>query len=475
MPADQPNIVFVFCDELRQAAVGCYGQDPVITPNLDRFAEQSLVLSHCVSNQPVCTPYRSMLFTGRYPFSTGMYTNCNSRHTVHLSDDERCIGDVFAGAGYSTGYIGKLHLHKPTEACAKYGEGPRDESNVWGEPLVWDAYTPPGPARHGFDFWHSYGCCDRHLDPHYWVGDAPIDQPIKPGKWSVEHEADVAVDYIRNRRGDHRDPDKPFLLMVSHNPPHMPFDQVPEQYTRPFRDQPIEHLLNRGNVRYEDAEQARRTAANYFAAIHGIDRQFQRILDALDEQDLADDTIVVFTSDHGEMMYSDNRIGKVIWYDESLLVPWLIRWPGPIRPGRDDLLFGAIDIFPTLVGLAGLADRAPDGLEGDDRSSIMRGEAGPRPTSAFYLWPNAVWSKRERRFDSARGVRTHQHTFVVGRDTDGGETVVLHDNAADPYQLENVADEQRGLVRALRDELDGWLRRTNDPWTRGQIEPPAMA
>ncbi len=461
----RPNILFVLCDELRQAAVGCYGQDPVITPTLDRFAGQSLVLTHCVSNQPVCTPYRGMLFTGKYPFSTGLFTNCNSRNRIHLRDDARCIGDVMSENGYSLGYIGKLHLHKPTEECAKYGEGPRPDG------VVWDAYTPPGPARHGFDFWYSYGCCDRHLTPHYWTGDAPASQPIEPKEWSVKHETDVAIEYIKNPGGKYRDPNKPFMLLVSHNPPHMPFHEVPEQYKKPFADKPIGKLLTRGNVRYKNEEQARREAADYFAAVHGIDQQFGRILDTLDEQGLAENTIVIFTSDHGEMMRSYDRIGKNIWYDESLLVPWLMRWPGKIKPGRDDLLLGAIDIYPTLLGLAGLSDAAPSDIEGDDRSAVLLGRGGERPTSAFYLWPHANTQTDHGHFASIRGLRTHRYTFVVGRDAVGRDTPILHDNQTDPYQFTNAADDHPSLVARLRGELDAWLKRTNDPWSCGEADP----
>lgn len=464
MPHPRPNIVFVLCDELRQAAVGCYRQDPVLTPNLDRFARESLVLTHCVSNQPVCTPYRGMLFTGLYPFRSGLFTNCNSKNDIHLPDNARCLGDVLKDNGYALGYIGKLHLHKPTDQCAKYGEGPRPDG------VVWDAYTPPGPARHGFDFWYSYGCCDRHLNPHYWTGDAPVSSPVEPHEWSVKHETDVAIDFLKNPQGKHRDPNKPFFLLVSHNPPHMPFHEVPDEYRKPFKDKPIEELLTRGNVRYQDQQRARREAADYFAAVHGIDQQFQRILDTLDEQGLTDNTIVIFTADHGEMMRSYDRIGKNIWYDESLLVPWIMRWPGKITPRQDDLLFGAIDIYPTLLGLTGLADAGPDHLQGDDRSALLLGHRGPRPTSAFYLWPDARSQTDHGYIADARGVRTHHHTLVVARDATGHESTILHDNTTDPYQLTNVADQHPELVSHLRRELDTWLKRSNDPWC---ASPPA--
>lgn len=456
--ADRPNIVFVFCDQLRQAAVGCYGQDPVVTPNLDRFAAESRVLTHCTTTQPVCTPYRAMLFTGRYPFATGMHANCNSNSPVHLSDDERCLTDVLADGGYSMGYLGKLHLHRPTETDVEYGEGPR------GNGVVWDAFTPPGPGRHGVQFWYSYGCCDKHLDPHYWTGNTGPEQRVDPHEWSVRHETDVAIEFLRNTGGRYRDTDRPFMLMVSHNPPHPPFDQVPDEYLEPFRDMSFEQLLNRPNVQVpaEQRERARMDAAQYFAAIHGIDQQFGRLLATLDELSLSDETIVIFTADHGELMHSHGLMQKNWWYDESLLVPYLIRWPGRIKPGRDDLLLSAVDHLPTMLGLAGLADQVPAQVQGADRSSVLLSQGGERPDSAFYLWPDARLGARDNPISTARGVRTHRHLYVVARDDDGNEQRMLYDCEADPYQMNDIAGQQGEVVNRLHEELERWLRRTDD-------------
>ena len=146
--SDQPNLVFVFPDEYRSQAVGAANQDPVITPNLDAFAKESLVFTDAISNRPVCSPYRAMLFSGKYPHKNGVYGNVNSstvQYENYLSEDERCFSDVLHDAGYAQGYIGKLHLDPPNDA-AHFTEGPR------GDGRVWDSYTPPGPRRHGFDF-----------------------------------------------------------------------------------------------------------------------------------------------------------------------------------------------------------------------------------------------------------------------------------------------------------------------------------
>lgn len=145
MKKQPPNLVYVFPDEFRQQALGFMGQDPVVTPNLDAFARESLVLTQAVSNCPICSPYRGMLFTGKYPISNGVVTNCYSEtipYGIELKDTERCLTDVLHDAGYHQGYIGKFHLHLPKEAHIPYTEGWRGEP---GEGTFWDSYTPTRP------------------------------------------------------------------------------------------------------------------------------------------------------------------------------------------------------------------------------------------------------------------------------------------------------------------------------------------
>ena len=435
-------------------------QDPVVTPNLDRFAAEGIVLTQAVSNCPICSPYRAMMFTGKYPVSNGVITNCYSdtiAYGIELKESERCLSDVLHDADYNQGYIGKLHLDLPKEEHIPFTEGWRGEP---GKSRFWDAYTPPGPRRHGFDFWYSYGCCDRHFHPHYWTGDAKVDERIDVNEWSVKHETEVAMEYIRNRNGAYRDPAKPFSLFVAFNPPHMPFAQVPSQYLEAYAHATPEDLLNRPNFALEpDGHLAVKHVRNYFAAITGIDEQFGRMLKALEDEDLADNTIVVLTSDHGEMMGSHGLMGKDVWYDESLLVPFIIRWPDRIAPGRDNLLFSAADIMPTLLGLMGFGHHIPDEVEGVDYSKVFLGKECERPESVFYFYSEPQSPEEPER----RGIRTDHYTFVVSRDQEG-DTSVLHDNQEDPYQLKNIADQKPALVKKLREELDRWLEKTNDPW-----------
>lgn len=454
--ARQPNLLFVFPDQFRALAMGFLGEDPVLTPNLDRLAAGAVYFPNAVSNFPVCSPYRAMLLTGRWPYATGMTGNCNSgAPRLFLRPEERCLSDVLAAAGYTAGYIGKWHLDTPAEEDARYGEGRRGDGNVW------DAYTPPGPRRHGFSFWHAYGCCDRHLRPHYWHNQAPVSQPTAVEGWSVRHETDVAIDFILNRDGTTRDPDKPFALFLAFNPPHTPFNQVPDQYRARYAGRTPAELLTRPNVATDArGDTARRSVADYFAAVSGIDEQVGRLLDALDQAGLTQDTIVVFTADHGEMMGSQGRMHKGVVFEESFRIPLLIRHPGRLTPGRDPLHINVPDMMPTLLGLMGLADAVPKPVQGKDYASQIAGRAGPRPDSTFFIICGArpEWGQR--------GVRTDRHTLAVTRGGAADGTVLLFDRQVDPFQMRNLAATEPELCRRLVDDLNRWLAATGDPWGR---------
>ncbi len=452
-----PNLVFVFPDQMRGQALGFAGQDPVITPNLDSFAAESLVLTEAVSNYPVCSPYRAMLMTGKYPHANKVLSNCNSGSAPYgseLQQSDRCWSDVLKDRGYSLGYIGKWHLdspHKPYVKC---------ENN--SEKFAWNEWCAPN-RRHGFDFWYSYGTYDYHFTPLYWATDSTRDKPIRPRQWGPEHEADLAIEYIRNTGGGYRRPDKPFALVVAMNPPHTPYHLVPKKYVDMYADKTHEDLINRPNVNLRGnsrgAKIARQHIKNYFAMVTGVDGQFGRILKAIEDQGLKENTIVVFTSDHGNCIGSHDHDTKNVHYEESMRVPFLIRWPGRIRPRCDDLLMSAPDIHPTLLALMGFGgDIAPD-VQGENHASVFLSGRGARPDSQLYMWVplgRPAWGRR--------GVRTHRYTMMISSMPDKPVQYVLHDNLLDPYQLKNIADEKPEVVRELADKLERWLSKNKDPW-----------
>ncbi|MGW8267059.1 MAG: sulfatase family protein [Longimicrobiales bacterium] len=456
--ARRPNLLLVFPDQMRAQALGFLGEDPAITPTLDRFAAEGVAFTQAVSNYPVCSPYRGMMLTGLYPHANGVLANCNTNgaeHGYELRADARCWSDVLHDHGYFLGYIGKWHLDSPRRPYV-------DTSNNTAD-FAWNEWTPPD-RRHGFDFWHAYGTYDNHDHPEYWTTHAAREERTRVDRWGPEHEADEAIRFIRNQGGEYRDPAKPWALVVSMNPPHMPYELVPDRYLAKYGDARPEDLINRENVNLEGdtpgARLARRHMKNYLAQVTGVDDQFGRILAALRDQGLDEDTIAVFTSDHGNCLGSHEEVSKNVHYEESMRVPFLIRWPGKIEPRQDDLLLSTPDIFPTLLELMGLESQIPGEVEGTSRASILLDGTGDRPTSQLYLWVPYGEPGLGR-----RGVRTHRYTLSIEKTEDGVKEVILHDNLADPFQLENIADRRPDVVRHLIEaELDPWLERTGDPW-----------
>lgn len=453
----RPNLLVVLADQFRASALGCLDQDPTCTPALDGLAAGARVLTDAVSTHPVCSPARAMMMTGLYPWSNGVPFNVNSSRVdegVGLRTDARCWSDVLAEQGYRLGYIGKWHLTPPTADDELYGEGRRDDGKVW------DAWTPP-QERHGFDFWHSHGCCDQHLEPHYWTTDAPRERPLRVQQWSAEHETDVAIDYLR-AAGDADANDRPFALMLSLNPPHQPFDELPEGYLTRYADLSPEELLRRPNVDLasETGHEAAQIAPKYFAAVTAIDDQIGRLLQELDELGLTDDTIVIFTSDHGMQLGSHELIYKNVPFEESIRVPFLVRWPGHVPPGRDDLLLSSVDVAPTLLGLLGVADQIPDEVQGTDCSAALLGETdAPRPTAALYLGP--PYSPGD---PDVRGLRTSTHKVVVALRENGTVSVRLFDLRSDPYELSDVCADQPDARREMLTALADALRTAGDAW-----------
>lgn len=468
-----PNLVFVFPDQMRSSMQGFLSEEPVITPNIDRFASQGLVLGQTVSNAPVCSPYRAMMLTGMYAISNGVVTNCTSRAGeagIGLKADARCWSDVLHDKGYNLGYIGKWHLDAPYEPFIT-------SSNNSGE-VKWNEWTPP-ERRHGFDYWYAYGTYDQHLKPMYWSTGAPRDSFRYVKQWGPEHEADMAIKYIRNEGGRLRDRKKPFALVVSMNPPHMPYDQVPEKYIRMYdsKNGEIEAMYQHPAVADTSdrwGKYYRKNIRNQMAMVTGVDEQFGRILEALKKAGLDKNTIVVFTSDHGDCLGKHSMISKSNPYEESMHVPFIIRWPGAIKPGRDSLLFSTPDIHPTLLGLMGFEQDIPAAVEGTNYAGLLTGTKEiTRPTSQLYfmldgqLAANTAAGKSTITSSGERGIRTHRYTLCIRRGPGNKATTYLWDRWIDPKELNNISYANADIVKELVEkELVPWLKKTQDPWLK---------
>lgn len=476
---DRPNILYVFPDQFRNCAMSFWNDpeyegvqhwkaDPVYTPNLNAFAKEALVLSRAMSTCPLSSPYRGMFLTGMYPERSGIQSNCMAlRPDNTLSPSAECISDVLRDNGYTCGYIGKLHAEVPMK-----NDPARPGCFVSDRNPEWDAYTPP-ERRHGFSYWYSYGTFDEHKNPHYWDTEGVRHDPKE---FSVKHETDKAIDFLRGKNGE-RDLKKPFFLCVAYNPPHSPYsgpeDCIAEDYAR-YADLSYKRLYVRENA--DTTLPKAPSARYYFANITAVDREFGRILRELKSLGLEKNTIVVFTSDHGETLcsHATEDPKNAIW-TESFNVPFLIRYPGHLAHRVEDLLFSSTDIMPTLLSLAGLSAKIPASVEGHDYAEVLAGRSDAIPESALYLRNvNGLADADGLIHDfhpQARGIRTDRYTMEVVIDEDRNlQSINIYDDVEDPYQLHNLPyTEHLELTARLLGILQDKLEESNDIWHREAI------
>jgi len=449
----RPNILFVFPDQLRANMCSVYGGRNIVTPNIDRLASEGVMFTNSVSTCPLCTPYRGMLQTGRYPTHSGILINFVE---ASPAQNPHCLANVFGAAGYATGYIGKWHLAAGVNTGHSL-DGPRAPGVACGQaenPHL--DFIPPGPRRLGYTHWQAYNFHYAYQD--YWYYE---DEPEK--HYSHRYEADTQADQAIAFMGRCRQAGQPFLLTVAPHPPHPPFtsDYAPEGYVERTPQAPWWPPNVPADNPCTD-EQLR----CYLAMIQNADDNLGRLLDYLELSGLASNTIVVFTSDHGEMLGSQGRIQKMVPYAEAINVPLVMRWPGQIAPGsRVDALQTPMDHFPTLCGLAGLP--MPSEVDGTDLSRVATGTDTDSREDVLigHYSSGEFWFSRGYDFPEWRGVRTKQHTYV--RWLDGAEE--LFDNLADPYQMDNLAAggaEPAALV-SLRSRLSELLAVAHDAFLPG--------
>mgnify|MGYP000883344068 CR=1 FL=1 len=461
------NLLYIFADQWRAQAIGAAGEDRVSTPHMDRFAGESMAFDHAVSTYPLCSPHRASLLTGKYPYCCGMWTNCKIGldETVMLKPQEVTISDVLHENGYETAYVGKYHLD-----ASEMNFHEKPESGA----VNWDAFTPPGERRHHFDYWYSYGAMDKHLSPHYWK-----DEPKKEegAKWSPEHETDIVLDYL-----DGRNKEKPFCLFLSWNPPHPPFEKIPEKYYDLYRDLEPDYSPNvegdrfdnqTGEPGFKSREELDEAIRCYYAAVTGLDEQFGRIITWLKEKKLYDQTIVLLTADHGEHLGAHGYVGKHTWYEESINVPFLLRYPEKIPVGRNDISIETVDIFPTLLGLMDIA--IPPSVEGRCLADWLI--CGKRPeneavySSAYISRDIFLEAYREKGLDPKRSgwrcIRTPEYKYVIekGYLPEYIPRYLLFNRKADPYEINPLISHspwEHTLMAEMHRRLIKHLEETGD-------------
>ncbi|MCC7352401.1 MAG: sulfatase [Anaerolineae bacterium] len=428
MPPNRPNVLFILADQLRASSLPLYGEQQISTPHLDRLAGDGVVLTNAVATCAVCTPYRSMLLTGRHPQTTGHVVNfIRTRH------DEIGIGDALAHAGYHTAWVGKWHLH------------------TGSFPHIRDArdYVPEGRDRLGFQHWRGYNFHMKYFDGYVNLDD-----------WRTEQWQGYETDALARYACEFMDSagEQPFCLFVSPHQPHgTPFQHAPEEY---YARLP-ERLSLPENVPDTIREDSLRWYRNYLAMTLTVDDMIGNLLDYLDQTGRAKNTLVIFTSDHGSQVGA-HGIGpgeKKMPYEESLWVPWIMRWPGVFEGGMlRDTLTAPVDIFPSLCGLCDVP--VPRTVEGYDLSAAWRGVAGVFEQDAVFTMNFGATYDYLIDGQEWRGIRTKDHSYA--RWLNG--KVELFDLRNDPLQMTNLADDpgMQGLRERMEKTLQALMSKRRD-------------
>jgi arylsulfatase A-like enzyme len=424
------NTIIIFGDQWRAQAFGYAGNNIVKTPNIDDFADKSVNFVNAVSGCPVCSPYRASLMTGQYPVTHGVFVN-----DVCLDSTNRAVlAKTFAAADYDTAYIGKWHIN---------GHGR-------------SAFIPQ-KHRLGFDYWKVLECTHQYNNSGYYANDS--DELQYWDGYDAQAQTADAINYI----GSRTDQDKPFLMLLSWGPPHAPYDSAPDKFKQLYKPEEIEL---RDNVPDSLAEVAKRDLAGYYAHCSALDDYFGQLIEQLKNCGLYDNTTILFTSDHGDMLYSQGEEKKQRPWDESIRVPFLLKPAGEFTPQLVDAPIDAPDIMPTILGMNELA--IPESVEGYDFSEYIQGGDDPTAGAALLSCPHPFgqWNRPKFGGREYRGLRTARYTYI--KDLTG--SWLLYDNKIDPFQQHNLIGDDKyiKLIAELELILADKLARINDEFLSGE-------
>ncbi|QDU39292.1 Arylsulfatase [Maioricimonas rarisocia] len=360
--ADRPNVLVILCDDLGYGDLACYGHETIKTPHLDKLAAEGVRLTDCYSASPLCSPARAGLLTGRTPSRSGIYSWIAPRNPMYLKQDETTIATILKGAGYDTCHVGKWHLN-----------------GLFNHP------KQTQPDDHGFDYWFSTqnNASPTHRNPKNFVRNG---EPVGELEgFSCQIVANEGIGWLKSRG----DTDKPFFLHVCFHEPHEPIDSPQE-------------LVDD----YPDAN--RRGEALYYANVANMDRAVGSLMQALDELDVVDDTLVVFTSDNGPETlnrYSNAwrshgspgplRGMKLHIYEGGIRVPGILRWPGRIEAGSESSEpVCSVDLLPTICELTDLPLPKGKPLDGASLVPLLEDKPVKRTKPLFWHYYGAFHNRQ---------------------------------------------------------------------------------
>jgi arylsulfatase A-like enzyme len=441
---ERPNVLLIISDQLRRSALSCYGDRNLQTPAIDGLAAGGARFTNASSTYPVCVPFRFSLQTGEYA-----HTRFIPSIEWRMSPAERTLADEFNDAGYDTAYFGKWHLY------GGFGHLP-------GYTVVKTSRTPiPRRFQGRWQHFAGFDICNDPYDTYYFLNDDP--KPRKIEGYQTDRLFDLAIDHLRERSGD-----KPFAMVLSVEPPH-PLFTAPPAYLDRWRDRDVTFRPNVDtgkdyNTRGPHSRGLVDDLRVYYAMVENLDDNVARLTAALDELGISGSTVVALTADHGELLGSHGMLAKQRPYEESTGVPLIVS--GPLtrdRPGQviDDPTCTE-DLFPTLLGAAGIRPRDPK--PGADLTTLIRGETGRLDREGVLLEFVAELRPHMPFHDETwRGVRTAHAKYTVLGDAQGGVPWQFFDLRSDPYEMHNlVGDPARAddvahhhrLLRRLLESTD---------------------
>lgn len=457
MSDSRPNILFIFSDQHRYDCARYSGHPLLQTPALDRLAGEGLRFTQAITPSPICTPCRASLFTGLWPSKHLCIANGDTESPGAPEMTVPSFGAVLRDAGYRTHYVGKWQVHPAL--------GPLESGfETWRRPEEYEGWFRERSGREtraGFPWWGG------------------VDERLRVEDTMLAWGADRIIEFLSEPAAS----DRPFLACWCPREPHLPgivpgelsglypsreiapWDNFPD----PLVGKPAMQRQQRMTWRVEDWtwDAWASVVSRYLATVHLMDMQIGRILSALDVLGLADNTMVVYSSDHGDLCGSHGMVDKhYVMYEEVVRVPLLVRWPGRIAPGSaaGDYVIHALDLPPTFCDAAGAA--APPEYQGESLLPLLtRGEPLDRQDGFSMYFGNQFG------LFSQRMVRTDRWKYVwnaVARDE-------LYDLKHDPAELNNRSAEPslRPLKTEFQARLVHWMERTGDRllnnWTREQL------
>ena len=402
-----PNIVFILADQLGARWLPTYGHPLVETPHLENFAAESAVFERAITTAPVCTPYRGCLLSGQYPSQTGVLENGQA-----FPDGITSLADHLNAGGYETYYVGKWHLSGAPQ------------ENRW---------VPP-EKRAGFQ--HFIGWESHHVD--HWAGLIWADDPENAVKMPG-HETDGLTDVALDQMEQASAGGGPFFMLLSYQAPHPPCSP-PAEFLAPYENRELVTEANADrdawfkHAGWRTDYDAQRFRELYFGEISHLDAAFGRLLAAMDRLGLRDNTLVVFTSDHGEMAGAQGRFGKGVMYEEALRIPLIARAPGQAGSLRVDAPVSTVDLMPTLLDYAGCRAAGPG--EGASLCPLIEGRAGGPDRVVISEYHDFCACAQDWKLIT-RGRRL--------------EPAALYQLSVDPYELDNRLDDP--ACAAVRERL----------------------